>query len=57
MAADIAAMMAGPTEHTAGLTDHHQGMPTVETQMHTHGQAPPRVPDTGGHDSPSAHIG
>jgi hypothetical protein len=49
MGADIAAMHAGPTEHAAGLTDHHQGLPTVETQMHTHGQAPPRVPDTGGH--------
>jgi hypothetical protein len=49
MGADIAAMQAGPTEHAAGLTDHHQGMPTVETQMTTHGAAPPRVPDTGGH--------
>jgi hypothetical protein len=42
-------MQAGPTEHMAGLTDHHQGMPTVETQMKTHGAAPPHVPDTGGH--------
>lgn len=49
LAADIAAMQAGPTEHAAGLTDHHQGMPKVETQMKTHGAAPPRVPDTGGH--------
>lgn len=47
--ADVAAMQAGPVQHIAEQTDHHQGLPTVETQMRTHGQAPPRVPDTGGH--------
>ena len=56
LAADIAAMQAGPVEHMAGLTDHHQGMPTVETQMHTHGAAPPSVPDTGGHQSAADPI-
>jgi hypothetical protein len=48
-AADVAAMQAGPVEHMAGMTDHHQGMPTVETQMVTHGAPAPRTPDTGGH--------
>jgi hypothetical protein len=57
LGADIAAMQAGPTEHLAGLTDHHQGLPAVETQQATHGAAAPRLPDTGGHQSASDHIG
>lgn len=48
IAADIAAMQAGPTEHMAEQMNHCQGLPTVQTQMATHGAAPPRVPDTGG---------
>lgn len=35
--------------HSDEVMSHHQGMPTVETQMQTHGAAPPKVPDTGGH--------
>jgi hypothetical protein len=35
--------------HSDEIMSHHQGMPTVETQMKTHGAAPPRTPDTGGH--------
>ena len=57
LAADIAAMQAGPVEHMAGLTDHHQGSPSVEVQMTTHGQPAPRTPDTGGHGSASDPIG
>jgi hypothetical protein len=49
MEADIRAMQAGPVEHAAEMTSHHQGRPAVETQMTSHGAAPPRVPDTGGH--------
>lgn len=56
MNADIAAMMAGPTEHAAGLLDHHEGRPTVAEQMVNHGAAPPRVPDTGGHQSAADPI-
>ena len=57
MGADIAAMMAGPTEHLAGLTDFHAGQPSVEVQQATHGQPAPRLPDVGGHDRADAHIG
>jgi hypothetical protein len=49
MEADIRAMQAGPVEHTAALTDHNQGRPTVQEQMVTHGAPAPRTPDTGGH--------
>jgi hypothetical protein len=55
MAADIATMQAGPTEHAANMTGHHQGRPTVQEQMTTHTPAP-RTPDTGGHDSASDPI-
>jgi len=47
--ADAAAMQAGPVQHAAEMTSHHQGRPSVQTQMVTHGAAPPSVPDTGGH--------
>ena len=57
MAADIAAMQAGPVAHAAGLTDHHEGRPTVAEQQATHGQPAPRLPDTGGHQSASDKIG
>jgi len=57
LAADVAAMQAGPAEHMAEMTSHHEGRPTVREQMTSHGAAPPRTPDTGGHDSASAHIG
>ena len=56
LAGDIAAMQAGPAEHAANMTSHHQGAPTVQEQMVTHGAAPPKVPDTGGHDSASDPI-
>jgi hypothetical protein len=55
LAADIAAMQAGPTKHAAGLTDHHQGSPSVQEQMLTHTPAP-KTPDTGGHQSASDPI-
>jgi hypothetical protein len=49
LAADAASMHAGRAPgHDEQLT-HHQGMPTVETQMVTHGAPAPRTPDTGGH--------
>jgi hypothetical protein len=51
LAADIAAMQAGPTEHAAELTNHHQGSPSVEVQMTNHGAPAPSTPDTGGHQS------
>ena len=49
LTADIAAMQAGPTEHAAGLTDHHQGFAErsgtdadshASTQNAGHGRAP-----------------
>jgi hypothetical protein len=49
LAADIAAMQAGPTEHAAEMTSHHQGQPSVEVQQKTHGQPAPKLPDVGGH--------
>lgn len=45
MAADIATMEAGPTEHAASQTDHHLGLPSIDEQMATHGAAPPARPD------------
>jgi hypothetical protein len=33
--------------HSDEILSYHQGMPTVETQMKTHGAAPPRTPDVG----------
>jgi hypothetical protein len=48
MNADIATMQAGPTEHAASQTDHHQGQPSAAVQQETHGQPAPRTPDTGG---------
>jgi len=50
-------MLAGNAPgHDEQLT-HHQGAPSVQEQMHSHGQAPPSVPETGGHDDPGARIG
>ena len=49
LAADEAQLAAGAHPGHDLQTEHAQGRPTVETQMKTHGQAPPRVPDTGGH--------
>lgn len=49
LAADEASLLAGNAPGHDEQLAHHQGQPTVETQMTTHGQAPPRVPDTGGH--------
>ena len=51
IAADAASMLAGNAPGHDEQTTHHQGMPTVETQMVTHGAAPPHTPDTGGHQS------
>jgi hypothetical protein len=48
LAADEAQLRSGGP-HSAEIMSHHQGRPTVETQMKTHGAAPPKVPDTGGH--------
>jgi hypothetical protein len=48
LAADEAQMRQGPSPQHEPL-DHHQGLPTVQEQMKTHGAAPPHVPDTGGH--------
>ena len=57
LAADAASMLAGHAPgHDEQLT-HHQGAPSVQEQMHSHGQAPPSVPETGGHDDPGARIG
>lgn len=56
LAADIAAMMACPTEHAAEMTSHHDGQPSVEVQMHSHGAAPPKIPDVGGHQSASDPV-
>jgi hypothetical protein len=56
LAGDIAAMQAGPTEHAANMTSHHQGTPTVQEQMVTHGAPAPHPPDVGGHDSASDPI-
>jgi hypothetical protein len=57
LTADAASMLAGNAPgHDEQLT-HHQGAPSVQEQMHSHGQAPPSVPDTGGHDDPGAPIG
>lgn len=56
MAADMAAMQAGPVQHMAEQTSWHQGQPSVETQQATHGQPAPAVPDVGGHGSASDPI-
>jgi hypothetical protein len=49
LAADEASLQAGRAPgHDEQLT-HHEGRPTVAEQMQTHGQTPPRTPDTGGH--------
>ena len=55
-AADTASMLAGCAPGHDEQTTHHQGSPTVETQMTTHGAPAPRTPDTGGHDSASDPI-
>ena len=47
LAADEAQLRAGGP-HSAEILSYHQGLPTVETQMKTHGAAPPRTPDVGG---------
>ena len=49
IAHDVAVMQAGPVEHLAGMTSYHQGAPSVEVQMYTHGAAPPSTPDVGQH--------
>lgn len=56
LAADIAAMQTGPVQHATEMTSHHQGAPSVQAQMMTHGAAPPSVPDTGGHGSASDPV-
>ena len=48
LTADEAQLRTGGP-HSAEIMSHHQGMPTVETQMKTHGAPAPRTPDTGGH--------
>jgi hypothetical protein len=49
LAADEASLAAGRAPgHDEQLT-YHEGRPTVAEQMQTHGQVPPRTPDTGGH--------
>jgi hypothetical protein len=35
--------------HSDEIISYHQGRPTVEEQMVTHGAAPPKVPDVGGY--------
>ena len=55
LAADVATMQAGPTQHEANMTSFHQGQPTVETQMVSH-VAPPHTPDVGGHSSATDPI-
>lgn len=40
---------AAEQPHGQEILSHHQGMPTVETQMKTHGAPAPRAPDVGGH--------
>jgi hypothetical protein len=48
LAADEAQLRTGGP-HSDEILSHHEGRPTVAEQMVTHGAAPPRVPDTGGH--------
>jgi hypothetical protein len=57
LAADEASLAAGRAPGHAEQLVHHDGLPSVETQQATHGQAAPSLPDTGGHDSPSDRIG
>lgn len=57
IAADVAQMASGACPGHDEHTTHHQGLPTAETQMYTHGQPAPRTPDTGGHQSASDRIG
>jgi hypothetical protein len=54
--ADIQAMQQGPVVHLAGLTDFHQGAPSVEQQQASHGQRAPALPDVGGHGSADDRI-
>jgi hypothetical protein len=56
LAADAAQMAAGAAPGHDEQTTHHGGQPSVQGQMHTHGAAPPSVPDTGGHQSASDPI-
>jgi hypothetical protein len=51
LAADEAQLRLHPSEQPHGqeVLSYHQGRPTVEDQMKTHGAAPPKVPDVGGH--------
>lgn len=57
LAADAATMAAGPTEHMANMTAHHQGAPSVQVQMVTHGAPAPRTPDVSPPGSASDPIG
>jgi hypothetical protein len=46
LAADEAQLRTGGP-HSDEILSYHQGMPTVETQMKTHGAPAPRTPDVG----------
>jgi hypothetical protein len=48
LAADEAQLRTGGP-HSDEVMSYHQGMPTVETQMKTHGAPAPRTPNVGGH--------
>jgi len=51
LAHDEAQLRLPPAEqpHSQEILSHHEGRPTVAEQMITHGQAPPKIPDVGGH--------
>lgn len=48
LAADEAQLRTGGP-HADEILSYHQGAPSLEVQMKTHGAAPPRTPDVGGH--------
>jgi hypothetical protein len=51
LAADEAQLRLPPSDQPHGqeILSYHEGRPTVREQMKTHGAAPPRTPDGGGH--------
>jgi hypothetical protein len=53
LASDIAAMQAGPTEHAANMTSYHQGAPSVQQQMTSHGAPAPGHPTRAGTTQPA----
>jgi hypothetical protein len=48
LAADEAQLRTGGP-HSDEVMSYHEGRPTVREQMSSHGAAPPKIPDVGGH--------